>query len=146
MYTHTHTRTHTHTHTHTQSVKIADFGMIGLVSSTATAWFLDMDSALLHSGLYGYNGILVGLCIATFHYPRDRDDSSTVYMSMLWGWDAVLILPIIGYSAFSTIIWYTFSKVLFDTFSKVLFWWPQLLSMLRSVLSFGTYSQTYSTC
>jgi urea transporter len=27
-----------------------------------------MDDALLHAGLYGFNGILVGLCLATFAF------------------------------------------------------------------------------
>jgi len=40
MYVCIYTHTHTHTHTHTQSVPIATYGMLGLVSSTATAWLL----------------------------------------------------------------------------------------------------------
>jgi urea transporter len=83
-------------------VPIATYGMLGLVSSTGMAWLLDMDCALLHSGLFGYNGILVGLCLATFQHPEDSPD----------GWDAMLVAPVIVYAAFSTIIWYAFKSTL----------------------------------
>ena len=33
-------------------------GLVGLVASTGAAWLLGMDTGLMHSGLYGYNGPL----------------------------------------------------------------------------------------
>ena len=81
-----------------QSASVATFGVLGLVSSTTTACLLGMDSSLLHSGLYGYNGILVGLCLATFHRSSEADGGAGVV------WAAVLIVPVILYSAFSTLL------------------------------------------
>jgi urea transporter len=40
--------------------------LLGLVTSTAVAMMLGVDRSALHSGLYGYNGILVGAALATF--------------------------------------------------------------------------------
>src|SRR5262245_46989529 len=44
-------------------------GLIAVVVSTLTAHWLHVDEASLRSGLYGYNGILVGLALATFLAP-----------------------------------------------------------------------------
>ena len=85
-----------------QSVAVATYGMLGLVSSTGTAWLLGMDSGLLHSGLFGYNGILVGLCLATFQHPEDSEE----------GWDAVLVGPVVIYSAFSTLLFGALARLL----------------------------------
>jgi hypothetical protein len=85
-----------------------------------TAWLLGMDPALLHSGLYGYDGLLVGLCIATLHHPQDVSSTiQAVYISTLWVLfrhifkSTLLVAPVIVYAVFSAIIWYTLSKVLY---------------------------------
>lgn len=41
-------------------------GLLGLVTATLTALWLRVDKEGLAAGLYGYNGILVGLALATF--------------------------------------------------------------------------------
>ena len=41
-------------------------GLLGLVTATLTALWLRVDKDSLEAGLYGYNGILVGLALATF--------------------------------------------------------------------------------
>ena len=47
-------------------------GVLGVVASTLTAIWLKADEAALRAGLYGYNGVLVGLALATFVAPRRR--------------------------------------------------------------------------
>jgi urea transporter len=41
-------------------------GMLGVVASSLTAIWLQADKSDLRAGLYGYNGALVGLALATF--------------------------------------------------------------------------------
>ncbi len=41
-------------------------GVLGVVASTLTAIWLEADKPALRAGLYGYNGVLVGLALATF--------------------------------------------------------------------------------
>ena len=44
-------------------------GLVAVVVATMTAQWLHVDEAPLASGLYGYNGILVGLALTTFMVP-----------------------------------------------------------------------------
>jgi urea transporter len=44
-------------------------GVLAVVVSNLTAQWLRVDDEALHSGLYGFNGILVGLALATFLAP-----------------------------------------------------------------------------
>ena len=46
--------------------QVAIAGMVAVVMATLTAQWLHTDNASLASGLFGYNGILVGLALATF--------------------------------------------------------------------------------
>lgn len=48
---------------------VAVAGVVALLTSTLTAQWLRVDQAALNAGLYGYNGILVGLAVATFLAP-----------------------------------------------------------------------------
>ena len=48
---------------------IAIAGLLAVVIATLTAQSLRVDGVALRSGLYGYNGILVGLALATFLAP-----------------------------------------------------------------------------
>jgi urea transporter len=49
--------------------QIAIAGVLALVVATLTAQWLRVDEKALRDGLYGYNGILVGLALATFLTP-----------------------------------------------------------------------------
>jgi urea transporter len=49
---------------------IAIAGLLAVIVSTLTAHWLRVDEASLRSGLYGYNGVLVGLTLATFLAPN----------------------------------------------------------------------------
>ena len=44
-------------------------GVLGVIASTLTAIWLKADRTALMAGLYGYNGVLVGLALATFLAP-----------------------------------------------------------------------------
>ena len=48
---------------------VAVGGVLGLLASTLAAIWLRVDDAGLRAGLYGYNGILVGLALPTFIAP-----------------------------------------------------------------------------
>ena len=44
-------------------------GLLGVVAATLTAQWLRLDASSLRAGLYGFNGVLVGLALATFIAP-----------------------------------------------------------------------------
>jgi urea transporter len=44
-------------------------GVVAVVAASLTAIWLRVDTASLHAGLYGFNGFLVGLALATFVAP-----------------------------------------------------------------------------
>jgi urea transporter len=48
---------------------VALAGVVAVVVSTLTAQWLHVDQASLRAGLFGYNGVLVGLALATFLDP-----------------------------------------------------------------------------
>jgi urea transporter len=49
---------------------VAIAGLLAVVIATLTAQWLQVDKDSLHAGLYGFNGILVGLALATFLAPN----------------------------------------------------------------------------
>ncbi len=49
---------------------VAIAGLLAVIVSTLTAQWLRVDEASLRAGLYGYNGVLVGLALATFLAPN----------------------------------------------------------------------------
>lgn len=55
---------------------VALAGVIAIVVATSTAYWLRLDPASIAAGIYGYNGILVGLALATFLAPG----------ALLWGY------------------------------------------------------------
>ena len=65
-------------------------GLLGLVTATLAAMWLRVDAEGLAAGLYGYNGILVGLALATFLAPSP----------LLWGYvvlgAAVSVVAMLG--------------------------------------------------
>lgn len=63
-------------------------GTLGLVVSTLVALLLGFDRAAIHAGLYGFNGVLCGLALATFLAPP---------------WDGVATVWIVVVSAGSSI-------------------------------------------
>jgi urea transporter len=48
------------------SGKLGGLGILGLATSTLTAYLLGADRALIRNGLFGFNGILVGIGLAFF--------------------------------------------------------------------------------
>jgi urea transporter len=69
------------------------FGLMALFGAACSNLFavlLGLDQGLYRSGLFGYNGVLVGCCLATFDSAGD--------------WNAALLGPVAFVSVFSTII------------------------------------------
>ena len=50
--------------------RVAIAGVLAVVVANWTAQWLNADRESLHAGLYGYNGVLVGLALATFLSPN----------------------------------------------------------------------------
>jgi urea transporter len=50
--------------------RVAIAGLLAVVVANLTAQWLRVDAVSLSSGLYGYNGVLVGLALATFLAPE----------------------------------------------------------------------------
>jgi urea transporter len=50
--------------------RVAIVGVLAVVVANLTAQWLNADRESLHAGLYGYNGVLVGLALATFLAPN----------------------------------------------------------------------------
>ena len=48
------------------SFKLGGAGLLGLAASTLAAYLLGTDRALIRAGLFGFNGILVGIALAFF--------------------------------------------------------------------------------
>jgi urea transporter len=48
------------------SGKLGGLGVLGLAASTLTAYLLGVDRTLIRNGLFGFNGILVGIGLAFF--------------------------------------------------------------------------------
>jgi urea transporter len=80
-----------------QSPRVAIYGMIGLVSNNAFAQALSFDSGLISAGLFGYNGLLMGLALATFHGD---------------GWGVAVMFVTIFLSMVSTILFVTLGRLL----------------------------------
>ncbi|EIM30220.1 urea transporter [Microvirga lotononidis] len=55
---------------------VAIAGVVAVIIATLTAYWLRLDPASIAAGLYGYNGVLVGLALATFLAPG----------TLLWGY------------------------------------------------------------
>ena len=48
---------------------VAIGGIVALLAATLTAYWLRVEPADLHAGLYGFNGYLMGLALPTFLAP-----------------------------------------------------------------------------
>ena len=61
------------------SWRVACLMILGVVSSTLCAWACQFDRSLLASGIWGYNGALVGCALAVFCYvPSDDTTEANV--------------------------------------------------------------------
>ena len=58
------------------SAVIGAHGALGLTGAVAAAFMLGLDRQALASGLFGYNGLLVGMALATLLYTEDGWDTS----------------------------------------------------------------------
>ena len=68
-----------------QSPWIAASGILGLCSSTITAILLKFNRDQWKSGLYGFNGLLIGLACATFQQMKGPSILWTISFSIILG-------------------------------------------------------------
>ncbi|CAF3954511.1 unnamed protein product [Adineta steineri] len=81
------------------------YGLLGTTVSTLTGHLFEFDYSSIRSGLYGYNGCLVGMGIAYFSFPQSPQ----------------IVVPVIIMSIFSTIFFAALGKTLVQHFSLPLF-------------------------
>eukprot|EP00052_Salpingoeca_macrocollata_P001929 m.28358 g.28358 ORF g.28358 m.28358 type:complete len:510 (-) comp11835_c0_seq1:167-1696(-) len=74
-------------------VYLALMGLVGLLFGTLCGKFLDAPAALVHDGLFGYNGYLTGTAVALFQADFGGGK-----------WNYTLLLPVIFWSSASTVI------------------------------------------
>lgn len=84
-----------------QSTRVAVYGLVAVICGNLSAYVLGFNKDLLNSGLFGYNGFLVGLALATF----DTSETHTGYSGSVFGWSIVM-------SAFSSVIFVSMGKLL----------------------------------
>ena len=63
------------------SWRVACLMILGVVSSTLCAWACQFDRSLLASGIWGYNGALVGCALAVFCYVPSDDTAGAAVCS-----------------------------------------------------------------
>lgn len=71
-------------------------GTLGVIVSTLAAHLLGFDRGAIRAGLFGFNGVLVGLALATFLAPA---------------WDPIVMVWIIAVSSASTVLMAGFAAV-----------------------------------
>ena len=109
-----------------QSPTVAVHGLIALICASRLALGLGFDPGLAHSGLFGYNAVLVGLAVATF-------DADTNVNGTYSGW---LILLAIIFACFTTIVFVMLGKLLVPYKSPPLTL-PFVVSTIMFLLSTG---------
>jgi urea transporter len=72
-------------------------GVLGLLASTVLALMLGMERGAIRAGLYGFNGVLVGLALAMFLGPH---------------WKVGIMVYVVVVAGFSTILMASLGKVL----------------------------------
>lgn len=88
-----------------QSPWIGLMSLVGVVSSTVTAIALKLDRDTIRSGIFGYNGILVGAALSTFGLSGNG------------GWNWWWAIAIIIFSALTTVLMKTFGVWWATTFN-----------------------------
>mmetsp|Transcript_60764 Transcript_60764/g.192822 ORF Transcript_60764/g.192822 Transcript_60764/m.192822 type:complete len:580 (-) Transcript_60764:39-1778(-) len=111
------------------SSRVALHGVIGVMTSTLAAHLLGFNSNLIQAGLYGYNGVLCGLGLATFHSPKEHG-----------GWDSSLFPGVVGTAALSSVLFTALGKLLIP-YNVPPFTLPFNLSMLAYLVGTASFSR-----
>jgi hypothetical protein len=77
-----------------ESWYILSMGLLGVLCSTGTALLLGFDDSSVASGLFGYNGFLVGMALSTFHFGGQDDPSAELQV----------LFPVAAMGAFSSVM------------------------------------------
>jgi urea transporter len=97
-----------------QSLYSGVLGLAGLVAATLMAKALALDNGCIRSGLFGFNGYLVGLALGTF----DQGSALTEWRFFY------VIIPVMLISSFSTIIAVALGNLLAPVYSVPSFTLP----------------------
>jgi urea transporter len=104
-------------------------GLLGLTGATAAALLLRLDPHAFQSGLFGYNGLLVGMGAAA---SLARDQTT--------GWDPAIAIAVLLVSALSTFLQLTLGNALVPTFKSPPFTLAFNLAYILLVLSAASFS------
>ena len=118
-------------------------GVVGVVSSTGTAMLLGLDSGPIHSGLFGFNGLLVGLALGTFDRGCQlAEDCQTG----LWEY-AGLAVPVVVMAGFSVVFCVSLGNLLAPVWGVPSFTLPfnfAALLFLGTALQSDTFPQPFT--
>jgi urea transporter len=78
------------------SAKLGGAGLLGLAASTLAAYLLGADRALIRNGLFGFNGILVGIGLAFF---LEFEPLLVVYIVLGGAVSAIVMLALANFFA-----------------------------------------------
>jgi solute carrier family 14 (urea transporter)/urea transporter len=126
-----------------QSVYCMTMGVLGLVSATGLAFAIGLNKDAIRSGLFGFNGFLVGLALATF----DRGCQSAADCQLgLWKF-SVIAIPVVLFGMFSTIFAVSLGNFLVPVYSVPAFTLPfnfAALLFLSTALSSQSFPQPFT--
>ena len=124
-----------------QSLYVGTCGLIGAVSATATSQLLAVDAGARRSGLFTFNGVLVGLALATF----DRGCTEAVDCALgHWSYFLGLLVPVVLFSAVSVIFSVSLGNMLAQVWGVAAFTLPfnfAALLFLGTALQSDTFPQ-----
>ena len=103
-------------------------GLLGLTGATAAAFLLKLDQQAITSGLFGYNGLLVGMAFGTF-------------LSREGHWDAAILTTCVLMGGMSTLIQLALGNALVPTFKTPPFTLAFNLTFLLFLLASAHWSR-----
>jgi urea transporter len=121
-----------------QSLYCATMGVLGLTASTGFALALELDRGAIRSGLFGFNGVLVGLALATF--DRGCQAAAADCQEGLWQYAAVGA-PVVLMAMFSTLFSVSLGNFLVPVYSVPSFTLP---FNCAAILFFGAALESHS--
>ena len=128
-----------------QSLYVASFGTVGVVSATLAAFVLGLDPGSRRSGLLGFNGLLVGLALATF--DRGCVDAADCQLGLWQSHSGWLLIPVVIFSVVSVIFSVSLGNLLAPVWGVVAFTLPfnfAAFMFLGTSLQSGSFPQPFS--
>ena len=108
--------------------EVGAHGLLGLTGATAAAFALKLDQQAITSGLFGYNGLLVGMAFGTF-------------LSRSGSWDAAVLAACVLVGGMSTLVQLALGNALVPTFQTPPFTLAFNLTFLLFLLASAHWSR-----